>query len=143
MQWMRKAADSGVAIACDKLAVDMYADNPYAREAGLVGEAARVAAWAGGMEGHDVPPDVIISVVHWLRKGGHNNILARLEAIRREALQGATYCWNDGCEVMGFLKDFKVCPQCKTTRYCGAACQKQDWTTGGHKATCGNLHTHK
>jgi len=39
--------------------------------------------------------------------------------------------------VVGLLKEFKVCPQCKTARYCCDACQKQDWTTGGHKATCG------
>ena len=53
------------------------------------------------------------------------------------ALVGAKYCQNDGCTVVGHLKDFKVCPQCKIARYCGAACQKQDWTTGGHKAACG------
>jgi hypothetical protein len=32
---------------------------------------------------------------------------------------------------VGHLKDFKVCPQCKTARYCGAACQKEDWTAVG------------
>ena len=53
------------------------------------------------------------------------------------ALQGAKHCFNDGCEVVGHLKEFKVCPQCKTARYCGAACQKEDWTTGGHKEKCG------
>ena len=60
-----------------------------------------------------------------------------LDQFRREALVGANYCVNDGCQVKGLLKDFKVCPQCKEARYCGDACQKQDWTTGGHKATCG------
>jgi hypothetical protein len=30
-------------------------------------------------------------------------------------------------------------PQCKTARYCGDACQKQDWTTGGHKEKCGTF----
>ena len=49
---------------------------------------------------------------------------------------------DGGCEVVGHLKDFKVCPQCKTARYCGDACQKQDWTTGGHKKTCGTYAAH-
>ena len=98
-------------------------------------EAAGVATSAGVMEGHDVPADVLASVVHWLRKGGHN-----VDAFRRMALEGSDYCYNDGCEVVGHLKDFKFCPQCKTVRYCGDACQKQDWTTGGHKATCGTAH---
>jgi hypothetical protein len=44
---------------------------------------------------------------------------------------------NDGCQVVGLLQEFKVCPQCKSARYWGDACQKQDWTTGGHKAKCG------
>jgi hypothetical protein len=42
---------------------------------------------------------------------------------------------------MGHWKEFKVCPQCKTARYCGDECQKQDWTAGGHKATCGTANT--
>jgi hypothetical protein len=41
--------------------------------------------------------------------------------------------------VIGHLKEFKVCPQCKTARYCGDACQKLDWHSGGHKATCGTF----
>ena len=52
------------------------------------------------------------------------------------ALEGANYCSNDGCEVVGLMKAFTVCPLCMTTRYCGDACHKQDWTTGGHKAKC-------
>ena len=55
----------------------------------------------------------------------------------RIALNGSRYCYNHMCTVVGHLKDFKVCPQCKTARYCSDACQKQDWITGGHKATCG------
>ena len=88
------------------------------------------------MDGHDVPPGILTSVVHWLRKGGHNPV-DYLDVFRREALEGAQYCYNETCEVVGHWKDFKVCPQCKTARYCGAACQKADWTTGGHKVTCG------
>jgi hypothetical protein len=114
----------------------MYANHPYAREVGLVVEAAGAASSSGVIEGHDVPPDVLTGVVHWLRKGGHH-IVADREFSRRAALDGAKYSSNDGCEVMGQLKDFTVCPQCKTARYCGDACQKQDWNAGGHKTTCG------
>ena len=91
------------------------------------------------MDGHDVPPDVLADVVHWLQRGcadGQRTVHDGLEQYRREALVGAPYCRNDGCEVVGLLKDFKVCPQCKYARYCGAACQRQDWVTGGHKASC-------
>ena len=70
MQWTRKAAESGHAKACLNLAVRMYGDEPYAREVGHVGDAAWVATSAGVMEGHDVPSDVLIGVVHWLRNGG-------------------------------------------------------------------------
>ena len=99
-------------------------------------EISTVVISAGIMEGHDVPPDVLTGVVHWLRIGEHNSA-DKLEAYRSTAMKGAKYCCNEGCEVVGRLKDYKGRPQCKTTRYGGAACQKQDWTTGGHKATCG------
>jgi len=69
VQWKRKAAEIGEANACLQLARNMYVDLPYAREIGHVGEAAGVAMSVGLIEGHDVPPDVLISVVHWLRKG--------------------------------------------------------------------------
>jgi hypothetical protein len=114
----------------------MYADRPHARKVGHVMEAAGVATPAGVMEGHDVPPDVLTTVIHWLRKGRHD-VVQKLTNCRIRASEGVPYCYNDGCEVVGQLKDFKLCPQCRTARYCGAACQKQDWTTGGHKATCG------
>ena len=136
MQCLRKAADNGHGIACLKLAVNMYADKPYARELGHVGETVGVDTSAGVMEGHAVPPGVLTSVVHWLRKGGYDPV-DELEGVRTTVLDGSTYCFNEGCEVVGHLKEFKVCPQCKHARYCGDACQKQDWTTGGHKVTCG------
>jgi len=138
MRWMRTAADTGDPNACGDLANWMYADRPYARDVGRVGEAAGIAASAGIMEGHDVPPDVLTGVVHWMRKGGDDTVAA-LEEIRTEAMHGALYCWREGCEVVGHLKDFKVCPQCKTARYCGDECQKVDWTTGGHNHKCGTL----
>jgi len=136
MQWKRKAAENGIADMCCALAAHMYGDMPYAREVGHVVEAAGVAVSAGVMDGHDVPPYVLTSVVHWFRKGGVNPY-DELDACRREAMEVAPYCRNEGCEVVGLLKDFRVCPQCKTARYCGDACQKADWTTGGHKAMCG------
>ena len=77
-----------------------------------------------------------------LQLGGYNPVKV-LNELRTTALEGEPYCFNDGCGVVGHLKDFKVCPQCKTARYCGDACQKQDWTTGGHKATCGKLSAGK
>ena len=138
MRWLRKAAESGHADSCFRLAARMYADQPYAREVGHMVEASGVTAPAWVTEGHDVPTDVLTSVVHWLQKGGHNPIYM-LSSFRRAALVGAKYCQNEGCEVMGLLKDFKVCPQCKHARYCSDACQKEDWTTGGHKLTCGTF----
>ena len=140
MQWRRKAAENGLAHSCLQLAGHVYLDTPYAREVGHVGEAAGDATRAGVMEGHDIPPDVLTGVVQWLQRGGYNPV-AVLDGFRREALEGAKHCFNNGCGVVGHLKDFKVCPQCKTSRYCGAACQKADWTTGGHKATCGTAIT--
>jgi hypothetical protein len=139
MRWTRKAAENGDAASCLHVAQWMYLDLPYAREVGHVEEAAGVAASAGVMEGHDVPPEVMTDVVHWLRKAGHPDPAEQLDKLRIYALKGHTYCRNEGCEVVGHLKEFKVCPQCKSVRYCGDACQKQDWTTGGHKATCGKL----
>jgi hypothetical protein len=136
MQWSRKAAEKGHTQASLRLAQFMYLDMPYARDVGHVGGGAGVATSAGFMEAHDVPLNVMTGVLHWLRKGGHYPVIM-LEGLRRMALEGGNYCVNEGCEVVGFLKDFKVCPQCKTAGYCGAACQNEDWTTGGHKAKCG------
>jgi len=124
--------------ACMTFAAHMYFGRPYAREVGHVGEATS----AGVMEGHDIPPDVLADVCYWLRMGG-DDISAILDQFRREALEGAPYCYNDECEVMGHAKDFKVCPQCKTAMYCGSACQKQDWNAGGHKESCGTAASKK
>jgi hypothetical protein len=149
MPWRRKAADMGVSVSCLQLARDMYEDFPHAREVGHVEvEATGVAMSAADMEGHDVSPEVLKSVVHWLRKAsvtGQRNPLGNgsfvavvsdnLEGLRRRAVEGVPYCVNDGCEVVGHRKDFNVCPPCKTARYCSDACQKQDWSE--HKATCG------
>jgi TPR repeat protein len=137
-RWTRKAAENGHVDACFNLAGHMYADQPYAREVGLVVKAAGVALSVVVTEGHDVPADVLTGVSHWLRKGGFDPEIV-LDLLRKSALEGGEYCRNEGCEVVGQLKDFKVCPQCKNARYCGSACQKEDWTTGAHQATCGTF----
>ena len=55
---------------CLQLASNMYEDRPHARALGHVEvEATGVAMSAADMEGHDVPPEVLKSVVHWLRRG--------------------------------------------------------------------------
>jgi len=63
-EWLRKAADTGDADACLQLAGRMYGDLPYAREVGHVVETAGVATSAGATEGHDVPPNVMIGMLH-------------------------------------------------------------------------------
>jgi hypothetical protein len=138
---MRKAAENGFDRACGNLANGIYGDHPYAREVGHVVEAAGLATSAGVMEGHDMPPDVLNDAMYWLRKGGKGGFdpIDTLDALRKRAAEGGEYCDNEGCEVVGHLKDFKVCPQCKHARYCGAACHKKDWTEGGHKQTCGTM----
>jgi len=141
MKWMRKAAENGDTGACLQLACRMYGDEPYAREVGNVGEAAGVNTSAAVMEGHDVPPDVLTSVIYWVHRG-EGNASKALEVYRGEAMKGGKHCRNDGCEVVGLLKEFKRCPQCRTTRYCGAICQNEDWIAGGHKETCGTA-THR
>jgi TPR repeat protein len=86
LQWLRKAAENGYADACIKLAAGMYRDDPYAREVGRMVEAAVVATSAGVTEGHDLPPDVMTDVVHWLRKvcaTGQRDPLDMLEVFRK------------------------------------------------------------
>jgi hypothetical protein len=76
----------------------------------MCGRPPRVATSIGDMEVlHDLPPDVLIGVVHWLQAGGHNTV-DQLNAFRSMALEGGQYCRNDGCEAVGHLKEFKVCP---------------------------------
>ena len=115
-EWCRNAAETGNVDSCWRLAAHMYGDMPCAREVGHVGEAAGVATSPGFMEGHDVPPDVLNIVVHRVRKGGLHPI-DELDGFRRGAQEECMYCVNEGCEVVGLLKDFKVCPQCKDARY--------------------------
>jgi len=90
---------------------------PY-KTAGYVEDAASFATLIRDRElPHDCPPhDVLASVVHWLQKGGYDT-LDTLDVFRFVELEGTTFCRNDGCEIVGLLKDFKVCPQCRTARY--------------------------
>jgi hypothetical protein len=70
MQWCRKAAENGHTYSCQRLASAVYGGLPYAREVGIVEEAAGVPTSTGShLEGHDVPPEVLTSVLHW--RGGH------------------------------------------------------------------------
>ena len=142
MQWRCRAAENGHADSCGRLATRMYMDVPYAREVGHVGEAAGVAASAGVMEGHDVPPDVLTSVVHWLRKGGHNPV-ENLAQLRIQALEGGRHCFNDGCEVKRLLKDFKICPQCKAARYCAMRVRQPTGRRVGTRRRAAQLHRSK
>jgi len=68
-QWLRKAAENGLADACLRLGHCMYADHPYSRAVGHVEEAAGVATSSGVVEGHNVPPEVLTNVMYWLQKG--------------------------------------------------------------------------
>ena len=102
MYWRRKAAENGNTAMCLTLAKNMYEYRPNARKVGHVVDAAVNATTVGSMEGgHDVPGDVLISVVHWLQKGGHN-VAGGLNGFRRVALEGSGYCYNDGCEIVGW-----------------------------------------
>jgi len=105
MKWLRKAAEKGLPDACVQMGSFMYTAKPYDREVGHVGEAAGVATPAGVMiEGHNVPPDVMFSVLHWYHKVEGFDPSALLDELRRRALEGDKYCYNDGCEVVGHLK---------------------------------------
>ena len=139
MQWLRTAAENGYADSCLLIADRMYADLPYAREVGHVGEVAGVPMSAGVMEGHNVPPDVLTSLMYWLHKGGRNAVTG-LHVLRRRALEGSKYCRNEGCEVVGQLTDFKVCPRCKSARYCATRARNKTGLPGGTRKSVAHSH---
>jgi len=130
-------------ISCDAASNICQALPIDARELGHKEDAAAAAAAAGFVtpSGHDVPPGVFAVIAYWLSKGGYDS-KEQILGFRSRAVEGAMYCYNEGCEVIGQMKDFKICPRCRVNRYCGAACQKWDWTTGGHKLTCGTFASH-
>jgi hypothetical protein len=59
------------------------------------------------VKSHDVPRDVLTGVVYLLRRGEHNQA-QMLDLFKHRALNGGEYCQNDGCKVVGQMKDFKV-----------------------------------
>nr|GAT47923.1 predicted protein [Mycena chlorophos] len=48
-------------------------------------------------------------------------------------------CDNTTCSKVGLEAEFKRCSGCSWTVYCCAACQKTDWSSGGHKQGCALL----
>ena len=117
----------------------MYGDQPYAREVGHVGEADGVATSAEVIEGHDVPPDVLTGVVHWLRKVGHNPVLKPTSFAEKR--------WR-GVTIATTAQGARLWANCRTSRFArcarppgtaGDACQKHDWNAGGRKTTCGTF----
>jgi hypothetical protein len=90
MRGARKAAENGLDGACSYIASNMYIDAPYAREVGHVEEAAAAATSFGVIEGHDVPPEVLMSVIYWLEKGGHNTVGVPLPFTQTSAVGGCT-----------------------------------------------------
>jgi len=47
------------------------------------------------------------------------------------------------CDAVSSEEEFLACSQCKQARYCSVACQRIDWTEGGHKAICNGLKRDK
>ncbi|KAJ7065614.1 hypothetical protein C8F01DRAFT_1126228 [Mycena amicta] len=50
-------------------------------------------------------------------------------------------CDNIQCAHHAQEAEFKRCSGCHSTIYCSTACQKTDWTVGGHKKGCGALRS--
>jgi len=96
MEWCRKAAENGHADACVRLATCLYLGQPYAREVGHVREADAAVTSDGVMEGHDVPRDAFISVVHWLLKGctAGERITNPLDDLEGGGLHSSTFRFN-------------------------------------------------
>jgi len=129
--WLRSAAENGNRAACRNLGKLVYADLNNARQLGHVEQAAGLTAPAA--EGHDVSMDVLNDAAYWFQRGGHDVSLT-LADCRKTAVEGSRGCGNDGCVVLGLRHDFKLCARCETKRYCGPACQREDWPR--HQAKC-------
>lgn len=143
MRWRRKAAEIGNNACCFQLATRMYRDSPYARTVGLVEDTTCISIPSEFRKKYsiptDFPQDILTSVVYWLRKGGscEERHEGDFQFFRTIVTEGLAYCDNEGCEVVRLLQTFKVCPQCKTARFCCKECFEEHWTTGGHKTSCG------
>ncbi|KAJ7164474.1 hypothetical protein C8R46DRAFT_1193101 [Mycena filopes] len=48
-------------------------------------------------------------------------------------------CDNMECGAIDERRRFRACSGCRGRCYCSPACQRSDWETGGHKATCKTL----
>jgi len=156
---LRKAAENGKASACTTLARAMYINQPYARTVGLIEDVlaktmcstdVHTTTMANILWGdiehslgdpNKTPTDgfVYASIVEWFKRaelaGAGLGTTAFLE-MSQIASVGDRYCCNVGCEVVGHRQDFKICPKCKFYRCSGSACQKADWTAGGHRDAC-------
>jgi hypothetical protein len=112
---MLKAAENGDKTSQWTIARAIHIDQPYARQTCL-------HAWT-------------VKGPNWFTPVEMERVQLLLKTIDERG--GDYYCCNESCNVVCCRKDLKVCPQCKLYRYCGAECQGVDWTTGGHKHTCG------
>jgi TPR repeat protein len=154
LEFSRKAADAGVYKACCHLAFGMYLGSKYFRTIGLIDlpspggsswvfiklfEVASALAELYIKDGHDIPKDVMTSILLWLHRGEVKNdsVSQTLNAFKEASTVGSEFCYNDNCTVKGLLKQFKVCPNCRTAHYCSRACQKDDWVE--HKKVCGTF----
>jgi len=125
LQWLRKSAENGHTDACFSLPARMR--RPALRPRGWAcrgcRQGGRVGWDLGGARRFPGCPDQRSTLVGFGRGGIIQSTY--FDVFRRTALEGNAYCFNDGCEFVGRLQKFKVCPQCKSARYCGSACQKQ------------------
>lgn len=90
--WARRAADLGTALVCLDLARDMHTDRPYARKVGFVVGAEEVGHEVF-TQGHDVPPAVLASMVHWIRKAALVDPRRVLCVYRDFAIKGPVVCY--------------------------------------------------
>jgi TPR repeat protein len=95
MTWLRRATELGHVKTCMRLTNGIYEDEPYAREVGRVEDPAVVATLAGGMEGHDVPPDVLTSVVHWLQSVGFGTYCSPRHRVSLNSINEGQICVVD------------------------------------------------
>jgi len=151
--WIRREAQLGGSRACFRLARSMYRNDKWARKEGRVEHVTSFPNVTHTLNSvsrdrhthHDVPLQVLAEVVYWLQKGDVMEVrchvaeenVSSLHKFRMEALIGETFCFNEACSFQGHMVDFKFCSKCMRAQYCSSACQRADWTTGGHKHTCG------
>ncbi|KAJ7065683.1 hypothetical protein C8F01DRAFT_1126400 [Mycena amicta] len=67
--------------------------------------------------------------------------LALLDRCEAGEFPAFKMCDNTQCAHHAQEAEFKRCSGCHSTIYCSTACQKTDWTVGGHKKGCGALRS--